>query len=404
MSSPLGFDKQGNPISFHRRTRLLRVRVFRAPSGRGTCSNVLDTDGSQLYIDADTEYPVFRQLVGNVPGLYRLDQCDDGGTEVDDAPAAYVTLDQPRNEQAFSSGNDDVSALAVIREMAAVQREMAAIQGQALKALAENHAQILAAAAEVMRAPRPAPLPAELRNAADVDDDNNDHEHDEDDDYEDTYTADEQTPTGMAGMLAQFAKMIDPKDARELGGWLMKKVMEWRREKSAGAAAPAGVPVQVAAPSANVPVAPVHPPTAPIDVAASAAPKVVVQAAPPVIALPISTAGMAAPEANVNTGETATTARALSLEQAGADESDDTADVIGQFPSLSTEQLVHIAMINSQLTPEEQSIAEQVMRRMGHATMQRWLVELSAMSVDEATATVRQAIAERNQRRTKVTR
>jgi hypothetical protein len=392
MSSPLAFDKQGKPFAFHRRTRLLRARLFRNPAARGTCSQVLDVDGNPLYVESESEYPVFRQLVNNVPGLYRLDQCDEDGNEIEDAQPAYITIDPPRNAHGFGGGSDEVSALAVIREMAAVQREMAAIQGQALKALAENHAQILASAAEVMRAPRPAPLPAEIRNAAGSDDDNsNNKEPDEDDDYEDTEIEEEPAPTGMAGMLAQLAKMIDPKDARELGSWLMKKVMEWRREKS-DATAPTPAPVIVAA----APVAPAPPAAAPVNVAVSAEPTVatvVVQAAPAVTTSPVSTGS---PDAAVN-------ASALSIDDV-TNESGRTAEVIGQIPALTTEQLVHVAMINSQLTPEEQAIAEQVMRRMGLETMQRWLVELSAMSVDEAVATVRQAIGERNQRRSKLTR
>lgn len=387
MSSPLAFDKQGNPFSFHRRTRQLRVRLFRNPSARGTCSHVLDADGSPLYIDADTEYPVFRQLVGNVPGLYRLDQCDDDGTEVDDAPAAYVTIDPPRNAQAFGAGNEEVSALAVIREMAAVQREMAAIQGQALKALAENHAQILASAAEVMRAPRPAPLPAELRNAAD-DEDKNDDEYD--DEHENDDDAEEQTSSGASGLLAHLAKMIDPKDARKLGIWLMEKYIQFRQE-TATAAQPAA--------QVNVTAAPVN--------AAASAP-VVAQVIP--TSSPVATV---APAATVSAPEVVAPEKTTALEPvtgpavdiATSEPADATApQSTGQIPPLTQEQLVHLAMITAQLSADEQTIAEQVMRHMSAATMQRWLVELGAMSVEDATATVRQAIAERMQRRTKVTR
>jgi len=391
MSSPLAFDKQGNPFSFHRRTRQLRVRLFRNPSARGTCSHVLDADGSPLFIDADTEYPVFRQLVGNVPGLYRLDQCDDDGTEVDDAPAAYVTIDPPRNAQAFGAGNEEMSALAIIREMAATQREMAATQGQALKALADTHAQILASAAEVMRAPRPAPV--ELRNAAD-NEDNNDEEYD--DEYEDDDTDEEQTSSGAGGLLAHLAKMIDPKDARKLGMWLMEKYIQFRQDTATAAqpAAPVGV---TAAPVA----------AAPVNVVAGS--PVVAQVVPTPTSTPV--AGVA-PAATVSAPEVApdeTTALepvAMSTaEPTTSEPTDDDAPLsTGQIPALTQEQLVHLAMITAQLSPEEQTVAEQVMRRMSAATMQRWLVELGAMSVEDATATVRQAIAERTQRRTKVTR
>jgi hypothetical protein len=393
MSSPLAFDKQGNPFSFHRRTRQLRVRLFRNPSARGTCSHVLDADGSPLYIDADTEYPVFRQLVGNVPGLYRLDQCDDDGTEVDDAPAAYVTLDPPRNAQAFGTGSEEVSALAVIREMAAVQREMAAIQGQALKALADNHALILASAAEVMRAPRPAPVPAELRNAAD-DEDKNDDEYD--DEYENDDADEEETSSGAGGLLAHLAKMIDPKDARELGKWLMAKYIQFRQE-TATAAQPAA-PVNVAAAPVNVTATP-NVATAPVVV------QVPAPVSSPVITV-ATAATVTAPE--VLAPDVTTALEPVSMSTAEPTTSEPTDDAApestGQIPPLTQDQLLHIAMITAQLSSEEQTIAAQVMRRMSAETQQRWLVELSAMSVEDATATVRQAIAERTQRRNKVTR
>ncbi len=399
MTSPLAFDKQGNAFDLHRRTRQLRVRLFRNPSARGTCSHVLDADGSPLYIDADTEYPVFRQLVGNVPGLYRLDQCDDDGTEVADAPAAYITIDPPRNAQSLGSANDDVSALAVIREMATVQREMAAIQGQALKALADNHALILASAAEVMRAPRPAPVPAELRNAVDDDkrdegDDGDDDADDDadDDEYEDNDADEEETSGGAVGLLAHLVKMVDPNDARKLGSWLMAKYLQFRQET---ATTPQPAPVSVTATPGNGA-------AAAADVNAGA--PVHVQ----VVAPQVSSAGAtSAPVATEVVGPEVTTALAsVAMSNAEPTTSEPTDDTerqgTGQIPPLTQEQLVHIAMINAQLSPEEQATAEQVMRRMGMATMQRWLVALSAMSVKDATATLRQAIAERNQRRTRI--
>jgi hypothetical protein len=287
-----------------------------------------------------------------------------------------------------------VSALAVIREMVAVQREMAAIQGQALKALADNHAQILASAAEVMRAPRPAPVLAELRNAAD-DEDKNGDDDEYDDELEDDDTEEEETSNGVTGLLAHLAKMIDPKDARKLGIWLMEKFIQFRRET-----ATAAQPVNVTAAPTNVTVAPVNVAGAPAVaqvVPSQAAP---VGPAAPVIASEVVASGVTTALEPVATS-TAEPTTSEATEDAGP-------HATGQIPPLTQEQLVHLAMINAQLSPEEQTIAEQVMRRMSAATMQRWLVELSAMSVDDATATVRQAINERinerNQRRTKATR
>ena len=65
--SPLAFDKQGKPFSWHTRTAKLRVRLFRSPSSRGTCSQVLDSAGNPQFVDANIDYPEFRRVVGNVP-------------------------------------------------------------------------------------------------------------------------------------------------------------------------------------------------------------------------------------------------------------------------------------------------------------------------------------------------
>ncbi len=77
--SSLAFDKQGKPFAWHKRTAKLRVRLFRNPSARGTCCQVLDGAGVPLFVDADIDYTEFRRAVGGVPGLYRLDQCDEDG-------------------------------------------------------------------------------------------------------------------------------------------------------------------------------------------------------------------------------------------------------------------------------------------------------------------------------------
>ena len=146
--SPLAFDKQGKPFAWHRRTRKLLVRMFRNPAARGTCCQVLDADGNPLYIDAETEYGEFRKAVGNVPGLYRLDQSDDDGVEIDEAQPAYVSIDLTRN--ASLAGDGDVDPLVIIEHMFAIHADV-------MKTMAMQQASIMAASAEILRAPfRPA--------------------------------------------------------------------------------------------------------------------------------------------------------------------------------------------------------------------------------------------------------
>ncbi|MCX5742044.1 MAG: hypothetical protein NT062_06060, partial [Proteobacteria bacterium] len=95
--SSLAFDKQGKPFTWHKRTAKLRVRLFRTPSARGTCCQVLDATGAPLFVDANIDYTEFRRAISGVPGLYRLDQCDEDGVEIEDAPPAYVAIEQLRN-------------------------------------------------------------------------------------------------------------------------------------------------------------------------------------------------------------------------------------------------------------------------------------------------------------------
>jgi hypothetical protein len=122
--SSLAFDKQGKPFTFQRRTKKLLVRLFRNPSARGTCCQVLDADGEPLHIDPETDYMEFRKATGQVPGLYRLDQCDDDGNELSDAQAAYVSIDVARNTQTADAGTAEVSPLLIIQQMAATQAEV----------------------------------------------------------------------------------------------------------------------------------------------------------------------------------------------------------------------------------------------------------------------------------------
>lgn len=179
----LAFDKQGKPFAWHRRTTQLLVRLFRNPSARGTCAQVLDDQGEPRYVDADTDYLTFRKVIGHVPGLYRLDQCDDDGTEIDDAPPAYVSVDMSRN--ASNAGTSfgeagEVNPLVIIEHLVAIQADV-------MKTMATQQASILAASAEVLRA-RPAlsslSIPAEPARATEderskVDDEEEDDDADE---------------------------------------------------------------------------------------------------------------------------------------------------------------------------------------------------------------------------------
>src|SRR5262249_53584848 len=152
-------------------------RRWKNAGQRGTCAAVLDADGEQLFIDADAEYIEFRAAVGNVPGFYRLDQVDEDGTPVEDAPPAYVSIESTRN--AAPAGEIDP------RE--AIIRDLAQIIADVTRTIAERFSNVMQAAAEILRAadgaglsrrePPPPPPPA-------PDEDEDDDQEDEDDDQE----------------------------------------------------------------------------------------------------------------------------------------------------------------------------------------------------------------------------
>ena len=135
--SSLAFDKEGRPFQFSPKLGGLGVRRFRNPGGRGTCEVVYDEDGDPLFVEPDCDVAELRTAVGNVPGLYRLDQYDEDGNEIDNAQAAYVAIDPPRN-----SGSAD--PLMIVRDLALGHADVA-------KTLADRNAGMMQAATENMR-------------------------------------------------------------------------------------------------------------------------------------------------------------------------------------------------------------------------------------------------------------
>jgi len=173
--SELAFDKEGNPFRFSRRTKKLRPRRWKNAGQRGTCAAVLDPDGEPLLVDADAEYTEFRSAVGNVSGFYRLDQCDDDGAPIEDAPPAYVSIESARN--AAPTGELD-SRDALIRDLAQINAEMT-------RTIVERFSNVMQAAADVLEAadgaglPRRAPPPPLAAPAAAEDDDDDDDDDEE---------------------------------------------------------------------------------------------------------------------------------------------------------------------------------------------------------------------------------
>lgn len=350
--SSLAFDKQGKPFAWHKRTAKLRARLFRNPSARGTCCQVLDDAGAPLFIDADVDYTEFRRAVSGVPGLYRLDQCDEDGVEIDGAPPAYVSIEQLRNAGGVSTEGaqaPEVSPLLIIERLVALQSDV-------MKTMAVQHAAILASSAEIMRAPyRPVPLlpAAELRNAGD---ENNEGDDDDDDEIDE------------ANAFAPMLNMLEPHLPR-LGAFLYTKFVEFFRQvpTAPGTTSPA-------VPSTSMPETPVT---------ASTSPRIVRE--PVDVAVGVEPAGVAV--------ET-------EIFEAVLDETPTPRVVThaSQAPTPATtptpEQLSHLLSVREQLAPAEQALVEHVIKRMPPELLAQYLGTLSTMSIDEATTFIRTLIAQ----------
>ncbi len=346
--SSLAFDKQGKPFAWHKRTAKLRVRLFRNPSARGTCCQVLDGAGAPLFIDADIDYTEFRRAVSGVPGLYRLDQCDEDGVEIDDAPPAYVSIEQLRNAGGVAETAQvvDVSPLLIIERLVALQSDV-------MKTMATQHAAILASSAEIMRAPyRPVPfLPAsDLRNADTTEADGADDEDEEMLDESNTF--------------APMLSMLEPHLPR-LGAFLYTKFVEFFRQ----------VP---AAPAATSPAATSSPATA---ATASAAPRVVARS------MDVAVGFDAADRSETDLFESSVIGSETATEGA--------AEAVVPAPLVATpEQLSHLFAVRERLSPSEQALVEHVIKRMPSELLVQYLGTLSALSSDDATAFVRSLIAQ----------
>lgn len=387
--SSLAFDKQGKPFAWHRRTAKLRVRLFRNPSARGTCCQVLDGAGVPLFVDADIDYIEFRRAVNGVPGLYRLDQCDEDGVEIEDAPPAYVSIEQLRN----AAGGGETAQVGDVSPLLIIER-LVALQSDVMKTMATQHAAILASSAEIMRAPyRPAPpAPTDHRNAYDEEDD------DELEDEEEVTASNE-----ILGMLGPLLPKIGEKFGEQLGQKVIDAVLGvFGRKPDAPAAAPAATPATTP-PShpAPVPTAP-HAHGSQVGVAAgegsmpmplhvhvAASDGVVVYEVTDHDGSPIDAA--TAPVAPASAATSSSTGSGSPFAITGP-----TTLVApnAELPMPTPEQMAHLFAIRESLTPTERTLAERVIARMAPEIQAQWLAALATKSIEDAATEIRAVLAQ----------
>jgi len=411
------FDKEGRSFSFLPQTRLLMVRRFRNPGGRGTCEVVYDDDGDVLLVDVDaTAIPELRQAVGYVAGLYRLDQCDEDGNEIDGAPAAYVSIDAPRNATS-ATGTDPLS---IVRDLAQTNAEVS-------KTFADKAAGMMEAVVECVRVVGGMPSKRLLANAAlgvkpepEEEDDADDEEDDRDDgDPESPAPASEPAPPGPSGVMWDAVAPVVAAMAPEIGKAIGDKVIELLLGfmKKPPAAAPVSTTTPVSAPASEPPPSGVDaggaaagpgadaPP--PREPPPSAAPPT---SEPPPPAPPPPTAAPPPPSQPASSTPTSPappppSASAIPLARVAIPSRDVStvpaapiAPVRNALPTITPDQLQHFVAVRAALTPREQVLVDGVIRKLiergDDATRMELVGELTSRTVEQGIEYVRAFIRE----------
>lgn len=329
--SELAFDGNGEPISFPAEAEELRVRRFRNPGMRGACEVVHDRAGSPLYVPIDATYVEFRAMVDGAPGRYRLDPVDSGRRVIGGSAPAYVTLSEgPRNSSGGGIDDRDV----VIRELVRANADMT-------KTIADRFANVMEAAAGLLRAADGAGLPrrepAAPPTVVEVEDDDDDEEEEE------------EAQPDVAALIAQILPTIQM--------WLATKAAE-KPAASPPAAAPVSAPASVPAPAL---------------------------AATPVPAVGENGAAAGAGVAPMSSAPTPVSAPAETPSVAGD-------GVRNAMVAPSPAQTAHLFGIYARLTPEEQRVAQLAVTRMSAEVRSEWLAELTAVSVERGVELVRSMI------------
>ncbi len=370
--SQLAFDKDGQPFQFSPRLHTLSVRRFRNPGGRGTCEVVRDEDGDPLHVPGDSALGEFRAAVAYVPGLYRLDQHDEGGLEIPDAPAAYVVIDPPRN--GLLSGSAD--PLVVVRDLAHAHADVA-------KTLASTNAGMVQAATENMRVSIGAGLGNRrviglLANAAgaidiaskgeDDDEEDDDLDAEDDDAPRGPGPAAPGDPLAALGMLAPLIQPLLPKLGEAIGVLAADFL---NRYKAARPAAASGSTTASATQAATAP-----PPSGPPASEAAAGP------------------GAATPAASTPTAATTPPAEPASSapvasSPASAEDAAPPAESEVRNAAPTGAQVAHLLAVRARLMENEVAVIDESIARMDGPTRAWWLGELSSLSVEQAVERVR---------------
>ncbi|ACY15305.1 hypothetical protein [Haliangium ochraceum] len=111
----LAWTREGQP--FHPAPRCVGWRVFRCVT-RGRPTLVYDAEGP-LHLDLDCDFNALRECAG--PGRYVLHQVDAGGSDVADAPAAYVTVPERESRPQANQNGQAAVQLALATQQQTIE-------------------------------------------------------------------------------------------------------------------------------------------------------------------------------------------------------------------------------------------------------------------------------------------
>ncbi len=303
---------------------------------RGAPEVVYGRDGVPLVIPIESDLEELRRNVDSA-GRFRLDAVDERGRSIDDVPASYVQVASlieppapPATQATSVVGHQGTNG--IVAEAMRLNTELA-------KSIIDRFPEMMAAAAELLRAADGAGLPARMPRVvrdATVDDDD-----DDDDDDLDLI----ETPAGF-DLNALVAQVVPVLVTGLMSGNVklpgLAALFDWRKAQPANDT----------------------------------------QAAPEV---------RRKKKRHVDTAPADTATR--EAEETPVEEIVDAAPASTDLPPLDPAAMAHFLAIQSALSPEEASLAREVAAQLDPAELRAWFDELSKLDVDEATAKIRKVVS-----------
>jgi hypothetical protein len=159
--SELAYNINGEPFEPDEKAAAWRARRMRP---KGPSELMYGPDGKPAALPIDAELDDLRRLVDQ-SGRYRLDQIDESGKAIPDAPSAYiqVNLESPVHERPTCS--PPVASVAPSEHVAI---EAMRLQSAIAQSVVERFPQMMDAAANLLRAADGAGLPARQPTAVDI--------------------------------------------------------------------------------------------------------------------------------------------------------------------------------------------------------------------------------------------